>query len=439
MKAARNANNSRTKTRGFKSGSTIPKGFQKKAEMKTENVDEKLAPETLTSQSTPASVPIDTKCKSIRSKSESHLRCTLRAAPDSDFCPLHEINPISYIPSLADTAVNTLMADEQAYVNPSDRVVRVSDVKKEKLTLFGLKTAVKKSEGNSKITSSSSDKKVSTLNDNFIENEEQLEVKLLILTNEYSDQLKELIGPVYDSLLLSEDDTDPISGDEIWTYEDGEKVPGTINKFYLFSYLDSNSKIRCFTVFTLKMILDKNDYKHPFSSEPIPESEIARGKRLVDFYHEKIDLFNETPCNSSPEFILENRIIKLFKTFEAKHTIFFERSWLLNMNSLDSLKKVIVETEKILRNNLQAIVTDRAISSDIFATSMNISKISNIQRNPFSYKEYIVESWEFLISKTCGGDLTSPNQAAIWMIALGLLPLVPEIETKFPGIRLMLN
>ena len=55
------------------------------------------------------------------------------------------------------------------------------------------------------------EQKASTVENCHKENEDELEIKLLILVNdeEYCDLIPDLIGPVFQDVTVSEDETDP--------------------------------------------------------------------------------------------------------------------------------------------------------------------------------------------------------------------------------------
>nr|QZX43262.2 hypothetical protein [Mimivirus sp.] len=156
---------------------------------------------------------------------------------------------------------------------------------------------------------------------------------------------------------MSEDEYDPITYDAIWTIKNHNKIPGDINKYYLFSYLDSNDKIRCFTLFSIKDMLEneKNDYKHPITQELIPEIDIQRARDLINIYKTKIGLFNDNyNTHYSDEYKLKCRISKLFKRFHI-HSIFMEEKWLLSIDNQTKLDKIISETKKLIDSNIKII------------------------------------------------------------------------------------
>ncbi len=271
------------------------------------------------------------------------------------------------------------------------------------------------------------------------ENEDDLEVKLLIMVNddEYADKIVELIGPIFHDCTLSEDQEDPVTMDQIWTYTNGIKTATNINKYYLFSYLDSKSKIRCVTIFTMYDMIQNNDLVHPITSEPIPEKDIKRAKELIDLYDTKLNLFgNRLDMVASPEYRLKNKIRKLFNQFHA-HSIFFEESWLTNIESPSQMHVIIRETNKLVKNNLSTInpgLTHLDAFKNPPAIPFPLKKSPEYVSRRIELQEYIVDGWIKIIT----ASNNSSNQIPIWIIAHGLSHVVPEVKTKYPNLSMML-
>lgn len=350
-------------------------------------------------------------CKSIRNLDEEHLQCQMFALKNNEFCPLH------------------LSLTYKKKYNEKILFIHNKNIIKKKFTINSL---IANTNFNTNKTVQNEEtvmheQKKSTIENEFTENEDNLEIKLLIIANEkkYIDKLSKLIGPVFDDVTLSEDDQDPITYDSIWKYENGKKVAASINKFYLFSYIDIHDKIRCMTIFTINDMIKNKDYKHPLTFENIPEKDILRATKLINFYKTRIGLFKETDVNTSQEYSIKSRITNLFKKFHI-HSIFFEEKWLLDIEKIQDLYTIIKETNKLIKANLQIIgITDTNVSL--------FNSIKNETNNILDVKEYIIDQWEKFINLVNNPE----NQMPIWIIFAGLATVKSEIKDKYPNFELI--
>jgi hypothetical protein len=271
----------------------------------------------------------------------------------------------------------------------------------------------------------------------------------MINDDECLEKIIKLIGPVFNDITLSEDQEDPWTMDIIWTQNNGVRTATDINKYYLFSYLDSDKKIRCLTVFTLQNMIMKDDFTHPLTMETIPKKDIIRAKELIDMYTTKLNLFKgQADSTLSPEYNLKNKISKLFKKFH-RNSIYFEEDWLINIDDVEKLHKIIKETDRLVKNNIQSInpsIKNLDLFSDLPKKNINNpSGNSNQVKGKLSdsdkatdliiLKECICDNWEIII-KASDSDL---NQLPIWIIAHSLSPVVPAVKIKFEDLDLMLQ
>jgi len=103
--------------------------------------------------------------------------------------------------------------------------------------------------------------------------------------------LKKLVGPVYKDITLSHDNIDPYTLEDFWTTNSkGERIPGKMDKFLLFSYYDSKNYIRCFSIFTMIEFYKKNKYIHPLTFEPFPPDVIENAKAFVNFFMRELNI-----------------------------------------------------------------------------------------------------------------------------------------------------
>lgn len=383
-------------------------------------------------------------CMSIRSRNEPHLRCLLRARDGEKYCPLHLshkhiiefIVPVNHIDEDINHNQNEI---NDSFAKSNSSVYREISLIKPIIQNINTQFNKNKNDKNNTIY----EQKKSTLENTNKENEDDLEIKLLILVNDtHYDNIAELIGPVFNDITQSEDEYDPITYDKIWTYNQGVKIPASVNKYYLFSYQDSKNRVRCLTIFTIYDMIKNGNTVHPITMEPIPEKDIERANRLIDLYKTKIGLFKET-SELSEEFKLKNRLTKLFKQFQI-HNIYFEEKWLLDLDNIDAFYKIITETGKLVYNNIKNINPTmkefkifRERKKSVHFKTKNKSpndKYSMGKEDKFDLQEYIVGEWEKLIEATNNPQ----NQLPIWIIALGLSNVIPEVKQKYPDLEMML-
>jgi len=413
-----------------------------------------------------------TRCASVKNANEKHSQC-LFGAEGFMYCPLHqsqsnqidfqdvvhEINQeiLPWSSQAIDRTPVQLMPDKQPH-NPvvwqlslnSLKTNQTSattdpnidpDISSHAKTTYGKK---KPPPGKGK-TTTLKEQKTSTVVDNYNTEETDLEIKLLILVNdeEYTEKIPKMIGPVFNDVCLSEDEVDPITFDPIWRCLDGlTRLPASFNKYYLFSYLDSKGKIRCFTIFTLRELLESESVIHPITMDPIPPEAIKRGKKLVEIYSSKLGLFRDVDESSlSPEYKLKNRINKLFAKFHT-HSIYLEDTWLMNLEDINDLYKIIRETGKLVTSNWGSIKPNSKLPMLFQWKRYSKAKAKNEKpdptcgsSDPMEIKEYIVTQWEALITHT-----NDPrNQIPIWIIASGLSFVAPEVKQKYPDMEIMLS
>lgn len=376
-----------------------------------------------------------TICAAIRNKLQPELRCLFRVQQQKGtsgqkYCPMHALqtNVVDYC--CDDSIVTESIKTSIPIINP---IIKNKIIKKKVRVEVIKKRAPAPVPAKKTLTAKPNyvEQKVETIEENHKENEEDLQVKLLILVNDYAyfDKIQELIGPVFDDVTISEDEEDIITMDPFWEMRDGVKCPiNTISKYYLFSYTDSANKIRCLTIFTIKEMIDKKELVHPLTMEQIPEDAIERANKLIDIYQSKLKIFT-TNNDSSPEYILKQRLIKFVEQFHV-HSIYIDENWLLDINDASKLYTVIKETGLLIANNdFKKIFSNKKIFCD--------SKYNKSNRDPnvtlLEIKSYIVDEWDRIIKIT-----DDPNdQSTIWLIIGGLFNVCPGIKEKYPGLEFM--
>ena len=443
----RGANKGMVKPTGFGIAKSIPKPLG--PVKPTISTSKQMPPAK--SKSIPKSKDVSTNkkniCASVRSPDESQFRCLMKTHDGNKYCPMHlaQSNIIDFNMVEDDIIDLEQKLSEPVKIITNDVIRKISlDSSNRTKIMIAPIDSKKKSNG------TMVEQKVSTIENNHKENEEELLIKLLILVNddEYSDIISKLIGPVFTDITLSEDEQDPVTYDAIWTIKNGIKIPAAVNKYYLFSYVDSKCKIRCMTIFTIFSLINENNLVHPITMEKIPDADIDRANELINLYQTKLGLFKESDSSMSAEFKLRNRLTKLFKKFHI-HSIHLEENWLLDLDDKNKLYKIIKETEKLVSNNIKTInpnlhgfkifqrkeqtkysnkgksKSDKKYDDD--DDDDDVDSIINLQK-------YIVKEWEKLIQ---AAD-SIQNQIPIWILASGLSFVVPAVKVKYPDLEIML-
>lgn len=386
-------------------------------------------------------------CASIISKEEKQTRCLFAAQTNSKFCPMHllETNPIIYNGDIDEIQTDRIIEPDP--VNPIIIQTKVTkeiikknndtanvDICNKNIPSKG-KAAPKKEPPKKTVIK---EQKENNVMRNYEDNEADLEIKLLILVNdeEYINQIPKLIGPVYNDITISDDDIDPITYDVIWKYQNGQKVPAEINKYFLFSYIDHNDKIKCLTIFTLYDILNSNNCVHPVTLEKIPDKDVRRARKLIKIYTTRLGMFKESDdSNLSADYKLKNRLNKLFSKYHM-HSIYLEDKWLMSIQNTDDLWKIISESEKLVSNNLRSI-NSSLTRTQIFNKKRSGKKGTNaisVENEISELKEYIVSEWEKIVEAANDPQ----NQIPIWIIASGLSFITPDVIQKYPSLEVML-
>lgn len=322
-------------------------------------------------------------CKSIKSSSEPNLPCLLKTKNNNKYCALHMLNKNN---------IDFKESNKKPIIKLNKKK-KAEDCLVKKENIQGSLVEIKKE---NKLTK-------------YIEdNDSLLDMKLLILQNENIDELSNLIGPIFYDLTLSDDDIEPITYDAIWILKDNVKIPGSINKYFLFSYLDSKNKIKCLSIFSIYDMYLLNKYVHPITLEEIPEEAINRCKKLIKLYISKINLFEK---EITPELKIKNNLNSLFNKFHI-HSIFFEENWIINITKENDVIKIIKETHKLIKNNL----------------TVNIKLSDDLNKDLNDLKLLLIDEWNQLFQSD------PRNQTSIWIIGASMYSVIPEVKTKYPNL-----
>lgn len=324
------------------------------------------------------------RCESVISDKEIQYQCNLKCEDNEKYCALHQskYTIIDYI-------------EDKEIIDNNDKKIKIIN----QLSTF---LNYSQNDNNTII-------KNNKLNfDNL--NEKYLETKLLILQNEDQEKIANLIGPVFYDITLSCDDNDPITCDEICKIENGNRVAGNISKYLLFSYYDLQLNLRCLTIFSICTMIKENNLLNMNNNEIIQEKDINRAKILIEYYKNKIGIFEEEKFTD--EKLLENRLFKIFSYFHNQN-VYIEVSWFMDLTDGQKLSTIISEIKYIIINNL------------IFTVDIpnNMDKLSVYEK-----KELFASIMEQIIK-----IYTDQNrQFPAWIILSALSYGISEIKDKYP-------
>jgi hypothetical protein len=384
------------------------------------------------------------QCLSVRNQDESQYQCAFYAISGEKYCPVHlaqdyiqdyhpevELDTENKVPPLCKRMVSTIVPD----IDITD-YFKKTDIPKEPIPEKPIAKVAKKQDV-------LIDQKKSQIESSIRDTNEDLEVKLLILLNtpEINSNLENLIGPVYNNIVISEDQHDPITYDKLWDLApNGTRIPtSTINKYYLFSYRDNSGAVRCFTIFTIYQMLRKlpqdGILRHPTTMEPISPLDIKRARALIDIYQSNLNLFEEQAMTR--EYALQSRVSNMFKTFYS-HSIFVEDKWLLGINDKIKLLKIMSETKNLIQNNYESIINKpnlkcKSVKTPRVVFFEEIEKKGFSQRSILEMIEYIVSEWEKMLQLANNPQ----NQIPIWIIIASLAKVEPEIYVKYADLNIM--
>lgn len=359
-------------------------------------------------------------CKSIKSLSERGSRCELRAT-DNGYCDVHML-------------FGDIIDYDESNVHISSKMNEIVDTLDESSTILSTKCLQNNTNlyFNDISTNKTSQTKPAPIDSEmFIKTHSfasytdiitETDGKLMILINEKNDldEIENLIGPVFHDITLSDDEFDPITLDQFFVVKNNKKIPCDFSKYLLFSYNDSNNKIRCMTIFSIRSIIKTDNKIHPMTYQKIPDDVINRAKKLIEIYTNKLDLFGD--LISSIPILLKDRLDNLFKKFET-FSIYFESQWIFNIDTSD-IHKIIIAMKNSINHNIRAI-NKYITKSSLFEKKFPPDTPKNIMI------DYLVDEWAVLF------DMRSPenNQMPIWIIGGELRNYVPEISQKYPHLN----
>jgi hypothetical protein len=390
-------------------------------------------------------------CASIKSKESPTVQCPHKRKQDSELCVLHSRSRTitKYVPTVANAD------DDKMYKSSGVSFVKIPQVQfvsKPIPTKSHIKKQPKKSESGSegdsdangggcscsvcnpvrrgKIDLSTDKPEVYTsLNELMeIDHEREQMVHIRTLLFMRNNPVRELVGPVFDDITVSEDDQDPVAMNCVYWIADatGKRTPcAGVNKFFLFSYVDSKNKVRCLSINTIYDMINNSMTTHPMTQEEISQSDISRARQMIAALT-KINYF-ETDKELGPQKI-NSMTLELFHRFEIQGIV-METPWFTGLD-IHYVAKLNKDLQVLVKQNLQAI--DPSRKANLF--------------NPFEYDPNNPKSEDLarlqallLIDMNDLLDLSkNKNNKIPYYIILGALSNIhPVVKERFPELQWM--
>lgn len=234
-------------------------------------------------------------------------------------------------------------------------------------------------------------------------------IKKYILSNMIpKQQIQQFVGPVYNDLTVSADEYDAITFDQFLV--NGKPVFDDISM--LFSYIDTNGDVRCFTLYSVHHMASTNNWIHPTTLIALAQEDIDRASTMLNTYQ----------CIAMPILAVDDetttfrkKLVMFFKQFH-QFNINFEPEWLISITKIENLVKIINDSKNLMRTNTN------------WKEYFDLTNIKLV--TAFSYQQYILDQWQKLFS-VC--DYVK-NQICIWLIIIPFMQFIPDIKLKYPGI-----
>jgi len=189
---------------------------------------------------------------------------------------------------------------------------------------------------------------------------------------------KELSGPAYNNICLSNDHIDIISLETLWKYDDNNiKVEACeFDKELIFSYVD-NGYIRCFNIKSLYNLIINGIYNDPYTNKPFDESIIDKINKKVKLLMDSGVSFDDT-LELTAEQNINLKITEIFFKYD-KFGLYLDINIFKSFTKID-INKIYNEGRKIWKafkedNSLLA----HKIIPNLIGFNENLSDIDDLE------------------------------------------------------------
>ena len=246
-----------------------------------------------------------------------------------------------------------------------------------------------------------------------------------------NDNFKELIkkyqGPAKGDHLKSFDNKDPISQEDIWenSLENNKKIiSDDIPSIKLFSYLDTEDKIRCFNIESFMNLIESDCCTHPITGLPINQETIDNAKKMFEILKENKIIKEEEDLRTEEQKI-SDYAFTVFQKFSLI-SIFIEHQWFIKMNESE-LDKLYYESADFFHQNVDATNKKIMVPPDGKAFS---KKVNDFKSFNFNKKQmYLLENIDMVISSSEDEGMKTLGK---YLMIGGLGVVCKEVREKYP-------
>lgn len=248
----------------------------------------------------------------------------------------------------------------------------------------------------------------------------------ILLDNENINKLvQNYQGPAKGNHLKSCDNKDPISQEDIWCLSNTEKtVCSDIPSIKLFSYLDSEDKIRCFNIESIITLINTDCIKHPITGLEIDSKSIDNAKNMYTILKEN-NIIIEEEDNRTIEKKISDYAFSVFQKFSLI-SVFIEHEWFLKLND-SKLDKLYYETSDFYFQNVSLENKKIMVPPDGKAFVMSRKDFEKIDLN--EKRKYILENIDKIISSSKDEGMKT---LGYYLMIGGLGVVCKEIREKYP-------
>jgi len=243
----------------------------------------------------------------------------------------------------------------------------------------------------------------------------------------FKELVKKYQGPAQGDHLKSFDNKDPISQEDIWenSLETNEKiVANDIPSFKLFSYSDTEDKIRCFNIESFMNLVENYCSTHPITGLPINQETINNAKKMFEILKEN-KIIQEVEDLRTEEQKLSDYTFSVFQKFSLI-SIFIEHQWFLKMTE-EEIEKLYYESSDFYHQNVDAANKKLMVPPDgkAFSTKVNDFKSFNFAKK----KIYLLENIDMVISSSEDEGMRTLGK---YLMIGGLGVVCKEVREKYP-------
>lgn len=241
--------------------------------------------------------------------------------------------------------------------------------------------------------------------------------------------IQDFQGPLGDDYTKSIDNKDPISQEDIWYIEDGQKIKSKeIPALKMFSYFDSSDNIRAFNIESIKTMIEGNINRHPITNEIIDIEILDRAQKMIQVLIEKKYLIVKEDNGELTETKIKNLAFDVFQNFNVI-SIFVDSEWFLKLN-IDELLKLNYELKDFYENNTDNETRHIMVPPDGKVFCFTNQQLKNeCQGNKLNIQKYLLDDINKVITSS---DNEAIKNLGNYLMIGGLAVVCPEIRDRYP-------